>query len=162
VEFQLLFPHQTPEVRERRRRLLAARHTAELCALCDVPIPRGAPVWRPRLSSISLFGNESAVVTIVCEACAPPWLRYCDPRPCQWCGRSVTKEWTRHSYRIHVFCCDRCSWRWYDAQRNVRARESREAVCSICGHAFVPKRRGAQTCSPACRQKAYRLRQKQT
>jgi hypothetical protein len=33
------------------------------------------------------------------------------------------------------------------------------AVCETCGSEFVPTRRDATRCSPACRQKAYRRRQ---
>jgi len=36
-----------------------------------------------------------------------------------------------------------------------------EKTCEVCGEQFTATRRDAKTCSPACKQKAYRQRQKQ-
>jgi hypothetical protein len=33
-------------------------------------------------------------------------------------------------------------------------------MCETCGSAFVPARRDARNCKPACRQRAYRDRQR--
>jgi len=41
--------------------------------------------------------------------------------------------------------------------RTHTARD-REKVCGVCGEEFTAKRVDAKTCSPACKQKAYRRR----
>jgi predicted nucleic acid-binding Zn ribbon protein len=59
-------------------------------------------------------------------------------------------------YREEV-CSDRCAQRW---RRKRRAQKRPAAHCAMCGTSFVPTRRDAQFCSNACRQWAYRQRQR--
>jgi hypothetical protein len=39
---------------------------------------------------------------------------------------------------------------------------ARAIYCAVCGRIFSPRRTDTQTCSPACRQKAYRDRKRVT
>jgi len=53
-------------------------------------------------------------------------------------------------YRRPTYCSLAC--------RQAHRARAREKVCGVCGEAFTATRADAKTCSPACRQKAYRLR----
>ena len=46
----------------------------------------------------------------------------------------------------------------HNKARSARAAAARaDKTCEACGRPFTPKRVDARTCSPACRQKLYRL-----
>jgi hypothetical protein len=55
-----------------------------------------------------------------------------------------------------VACGEKCRMAIYAAKGR---RKPIERLCQTCGQPFVPKRADALTCSPACRQRAYRQRQ---
>jgi hypothetical protein len=80
--------------------------------------------------------------------------------PCDACGQTVTAVEGMGQYcrRLHLFCGDRCRSRYYSRLRSKRAARAREKVCEVCGEEFTATRRDAKTCSPACKQKAYRRR----
>jgi hypothetical protein len=85
-------------------------------------------------------------------------LRGCSPVPCEGCGRPVVNLATGH-YRVRTLCSDRCAW----TVRNERLKDERiearqQKVCPVCGETFDGSRRDTVTCSPKCRQKAYRQR----
>ncbi len=78
---------------------------------------------------------------------------------CHHCGREVafmTATEYRTPYARRAYCSDPCR----DASRKLaRSRRPRPlGICETCGATFVPTRSDAKTCSPACRQKAYRQR----
>jgi hypothetical protein len=71
---------------------------------------------------------------------------------CVECGRRLS---TGGGSR--AFCSDRCRWTYHNRLRGARIAARRgKMVCEVCGARFIPKRRDAKTCSPACRQKKYR------
>jgi hypothetical protein len=75
---------------------------------------------------------------------------------CNWCGRPivfVTQTKYPEPYRRIMYCSEACR----EAAAGVEAG-SREKVCEVCGESFTATRRDAKTCSPACKQKAYRAR----
>jgi hypothetical protein len=45
--------------------------------------------------------------------------------------------------------------------RKEKRAEERKKVCEVCGEEFTATRRDAKTCSKACKQKAYRWRNKE-
>jgi hypothetical protein len=119
-----------------------------------------------------------------CRMCHPKAWR--EPRPCQGCGRIVMNHISvRPGYRrsriseayrweyepgrydreagkiidtSRVFCSDRCRRSTF-AQERAQARAEREPIdCRACGERLDARRRDARFCSPACRQRAYRLR----
>jgi hypothetical protein len=91
-----------------------------------------------------------------------PRLDRCEERPCDACGRPVVWRATgRDRYRRHVFCCERCRWTYHNGVRNERNARAREKVCEVCGEGFTATRRDAKTCSPPCKQKAYRRRKQE-
>jgi hypothetical protein len=63
--------------------------------------------------------------------------------------------------RVKVFYCSS------HCESSARAREAKAKrtmertgkICTVCGDSFEPAKSNAITCSPACRQKAYRRRQ---
>jgi len=50
---------------------------------------------------------------------------------------------------------------YQDQLRREKRLEERKKVCEVCGEEFTATRRDAKTCSPRCKQKAYRQRKKE-
>lgn len=139
--------------REGLQRHRRAIRLGQSCGLCGRDLDHEEMVWRA-----GVYIAERQYVTLICRACRPPRREWHPRHACNTCGRMVVLELAGPRFRTHVFCCDRCASRWHNHQRNQRARQARERVCTMCGQEFVGSRRDATTCSPACRQKAYRLR----
>ena len=80
--------------------------------------------------------------------------------PCGTCGQVMTVVEGAGQYfrRLHLFCSGRCRGLHYNHVRSERGARAREKVCAVCGEEFTAKRADAKTCSPACKQKAYRRR----
>ena len=72
-----------------------------------------------------------------------------DTHHCQNCG---------HSTRRGRFCSDACRYAYHNRKRHLRTAANWDKVCEVCGEEFVATRIDTKTCSPACRQKAYRQR----
>jgi hypothetical protein len=134
-----------PDVHPPERAKAAHRVTAELTALKPHTNPE-APPPDPNL-----------------KPSAPPRPAVSFPKPAYPCEDCEGMQ----SY----YYCDACKGKWEEARRaerepiNAKARHwravrraMRRATCPICGAEFRGKRRDAATCSPACRQKAYRRR----
>ncbi len=160
-------PEEEEEEAEAKARL--ARKTAEVCGQCYRPLGPAETVYVDSdvyVGIARLVGRPRYERTSKCEECAPAYMREPDawrPRfrksPCNWCERSVVyKASSRDYYGRHVFCCERCQWSHYNGARNQRNARAREKVCEVCGEPFTASRRDARTCSPACKQRAYRLR----
>ena len=169
--------------RARWERMRTADRTGETCGVCGRPLVEGETLYRITLFlGRGLLGNRRGTVphcagcfevradrplsqdelhamiwASVCGRSIDP-LPLCRPTPCETCERPVVNEVTRR-WREHTFCSERCAWRWYDADRNERASEARQKRCPVCDETFDATRRDATTCSPACRQRAYRRRQ---
>ena len=82
--------------------------------------------------------------------------------PCGGCGMEVTvvEGLGQYARRLHLFCSERGRARHYNCLRSQQSVFSREKVCEVCQESFTATRRDAKTCSAACKQKAYRLRQR--
>ncbi len=79
-------------------------------------------------------------------------------RPCEGCGRTVYKA-RDNVRRRYVVCCESCRRACYNrVRRERRAARASGKVCEVCAKVFTTKRSDAKTCSPACKQKAYRRR----
>lgn len=148
---QLFGPPPPPEVRARRRRESQSTRLADVCGPCGIHLAPGDAVYVGRVGRPSLFGwSWRRVVT--CEACARggPYER----GACAHCHRPVHRVRGAGSR----FCCKRCQWLAASATRTARGAAGRAKACTICGRTFTAPRLDARTCSPACRQRAYRLR----
>lgn len=149
-------PHSFDVPRRRRR----ARETAEICGACGRTIGEGESVWRVRLGhGHGILRCSSGALAPVCVDCRPPDVRWSPIVSCATCSRRVTTEFSRRRMR-RTFCSNRCSWRWYTTRRNDLTADARRRTCDGCGDVFVPARRDALTCSPGCRQRAYRQRRR--
>jgi len=60
-----------------------------------------------------------------------------------------------------TFCSDSCQQDYHNQLRKERRAEERENVCEVCGEEFTATRGDAKTCSPSCKQKAYRRRKRE-
>jgi hypothetical protein len=78
--------------------------------------------------------------------------------PCPGCQRTMVFG---GFCRTIPACSDRCATLAHGARRRARLEAARaDRVCEQCGATFDPPRSDARTCSPACRQKAYRARRR--
>lgn len=133
---------------------------APRCASCHEAAEREAEAERAALTA--RWGRE------------PPWAPQPAPalRPCESCGRPVSRRAGRREVSgRHIgrwvtpahACSDRCLHALYDARRPTRTEAGAaraHKTCPVCGEAFDGTRRDQVTCSPACRQKAYRRRRR--
>jgi|SRR5829696_7328005 len=76
---------------------------------------------------------------------------------CETCGRTVFKKPRYH--RQHFFCGRTCEEAYWNRKRSWRKPVSQK-TCEVCAKQFSAKRTDAKTCSSACKQKAYRTRNK--
>jgi hypothetical protein len=148
-------PHMKP-----RQAATKAKKAAGCCGRCGGVIAPGAPVWIGAVSCRGYYQQDYVTLEApLCENCRDyrTWrpTRYFPPRPCENCKRPVHLRQTRRVRR--VVCSDGCRKALYRAQY-FRRKGSRARRCDVCGEVFTQTRSDAKTCSPACRQKAYRRR----
>jgi hypothetical protein len=109
--------------------------------------------------------------TVLCGSCAPEWLSQersdVVTQLCAHCERSMVSRLKR-SELGNVFCSYPCKRAYYDrlheekkAEKRMKNAEKRKKVCEVCGEEFTATRKDAKTCSPGCRQKAYRRRKRE-
>jgi hypothetical protein len=79
-------------------------------------------------------------------------------RPCSTCTRPVGYDTGWMHWRKWWFCSERCEWTFHNGRVRSRAEIRRMKVCPVCRKQFQGSRKDAVTCSPACKQKAYRQR----
>lgn len=137
-----------------------ARRTAEVCGGCGRALAPGEPVWRVVLGEPRGGFRWSRTWTIVCASCRPPRRWDTTNEECAHCRRGVgtTRSLDARFRRPRTFCTECCRVRWFQAQAKAARLAPRQKTCAACGQAFTATRRDARTCSPACRQKAYRER----
>jgi hypothetical protein len=163
LEERISGPRTPEQIQASRRRREAAR-TGLLCATCGRPMTPADPMWKSRgWNGVPFSGRR--VMLHECENCAPKdrhWSKF----PCEACGRTLYRRSPKHDmYRDQCeprrswFCSERCEQAVYRRARRDRQPERPAPKCATCGESFAPIRRDAVTCSSACRQRAYRLRQ---
>jgi hypothetical protein len=143
---------------------------ASVCCRCGKPIPAGDAVWLIPCQLVTVWEFVSIWderYAAGCPGCgheymgAPHQQDRVRARPCPGCGRVVRLLVAAHGIRSFL-CSHRCRNRVYGARFrkwHPRPKAERSLVqCQTCGNNFAPRRAGAKTCSPACRQKAYRRR----
>jgi hypothetical protein len=97
----------------------------------------------------------------VCEGCVPKSMVQLGDQPCSTCERPIVYKPTRRgSVARRVFCSYRCQYTFHNRRRSERDQGLREKVCEVCSKEFTATRAHAKTCSPACKQRAYREREK--
>jgi hypothetical protein len=158
-----------------------ANMRGEVCGKCGKPFEPGETAYVRRVETRWPAGKASLYFPFAvpeCRDCHPAasfvprpkdkyyydhrgtmllrWLSHYEHRegPCVGCGRPVVYRPGDYAHTLHFYCSQRCLGAYY---RN-RKKEPLERACAVCGRTFTPPRRDARTCSPACRQKAYRRR----
>lgn len=150
-----------------------ALYRAEVCGRCFGELESDEPVWMQRRCS---FWNEhwgrhtSCEYAATCFDCSGVEFRwhqvndgvwadgdfypnYWYEGACETCARTVFKE--GRYMRRHFFCgrgCDEVYW------SRSRRKPKAKKTCEVCDKEFTAKRVDTKTCSPACKQKAYRQR----
>jgi hypothetical protein len=123
---------------------------SSLDALCPVSFI-SLRISPARISDRSRMSVAS--LTPVCDSCVSPKEQDAAKKqaPCLGCGQRMMLP--GHGKAI---CSNRCAQR---ARRAAR-RASVRAHCANCGVMFTPSRSDARHCSNACRQAAYRAKDK--
>jgi len=141
------------------RRSVEARATGAICAHCGTALGPDAVLW--------LEDRWEDGWLLLCDRCGREAFKWELTQPfvvrpliclrCAGCGRELHRKVDR---RVRVFetCSERCRARLVAARRRAARQTRMQHACAVCGQAFTG-RRDAATCSPACRQKAYRQRQ---
>jgi hypothetical protein len=150
-------PSYSPEAKDWRSK---ARETGEICGGCGQAFGKADPRYR-----VNVYGEYVSM----CGGCAPEWLTSGRGKPvrilpavdvhaweCAGCGSEVIFGMTDWQYRKRVYCSDRC--RKEAARKRHKPAEPHNITCEVCGTEFTARRSDARTCSPACRQRAYRKR----
>jgi hypothetical protein len=174
--------------REAQRRIEAAKKGG-LCAKCGRALKDGETVYTKVRVYAGMWGGLTShpgpryEAVSVCGDCAPEWMA--DPdgsneytiagktirvphvervveRACATCERPVVYQLTRRDdYKVRpVFCSYRCEYTYHNRRRSRREQHLRQKVCEVCAKEFTATRAHTKTCSPACKQKAYRERNK--
>ncbi len=142
-------------------RSLGPRESAYFGAEVYVGFPplRWNMVYRPRVC------QPRYQRTVLCRSCAPEWLS--EDREgvvtqlCGQCERPMVYRLTP-SEMGRTFCSVPCGRAYRNQLRKERRAEEREKICGVCGREFTATRKDAKTCSPSCKQKAYRRRKRAT
>jgi hypothetical protein len=149
--------------REYRAALRAERKPRADCSRCKRRIKPGQPmVWQWR-------HGQSVPLCLRCHRTKHKGdysgrLAESDQRPCEICARPMYLDgysWQGITLQARqpLTCSYQCNYR-----RKVRLQLARKKVepatvaCVVCGEMFTQRRRDAQTCSAACRQKLFRQR----
>jgi hypothetical protein len=138
-----------------------SRKSGNVCAACGEDIS-SRPAYR--------VSEYSGPFVMMCDGCAPEWLVSGRGKPmriipevnvhvwdCAGCGRQVMFGMSPSQYRKRVYCSEDCRTAYAHAAKSEHSVPHKNA-CEVCGAEFASKRSDAKTCSPACRQKAYRRR----
>jgi hypothetical protein len=143
--------------REAKRRWLQSLYDASCCTHCGRSISPSEPVW--------IANHDCGAHCAECERRSvyknSRWLE----RECVTCRRKFFRWVSSHEESKYPCCCRRCYAsatvkRQAARQKAARTADRAPLACAVCSTVFTPDRKGAVTCSPACRQKAFRLRKK--
>jgi predicted nucleic acid-binding Zn ribbon protein len=111
------------------------------------PITPSMPTEEPEESPVEEFRIDSEAA----EAEPAEDVTDVDSHYCHNCGLSTGRG---------KFCSDACRYTYHNRRRHIRTTATWEKVCEVCGEEFTATRVDTKTCSPACRQRAYRQRRR--
>jgi endogenous inhibitor of DNA gyrase (YacG/DUF329 family) len=143
-----------------RRTARVAARDGRACGKCGRQLDPAEPVWLVPIGiGYRITGTFGRWRAPVCRECAPlSWL-HLPSVSCAGCGRGVVYR-RLDSRLLRPACSDRCRWKDRNRRRSEQLAADRIRDCAVCNERFHPAKAGALTCSPACRQKAYRQRLK--
>jgi hypothetical protein len=130
------------------------------CQICGRVMDSNEPVHRIRVAGhspfVSLFRGLIGSICIGCSTQKFEGTKWREPQPCAHCGRPVSNEtWRKEPWNI--VCGKTCRIAIFNAQARQR-RALAPRACEKCGQSFAPKRTDSRFCSVACKQSAYRRR----
>jgi len=180
--------HRSGRDTEAERRIEAAKKGGA-CGGCGRALKDGETVYAKCRVYAGMWGSLTPHPgprfenVSVCEGCAPKYMSaplsssfetqidakgstvrmYYDAdvaeMPCATCQRPVRHKRTAR-WQPRVYCCYRCEYTYHNRRRSELDEHLRQKVCEVCSEEFTATRSHAKTCSPACKQKAYRQRVK--
>ena len=132
------------------------------CEHCHQAIPDDQPVVVAQGYRRTSFDSRATVQSgaVFCLACARQNEYLVQRAPDR--GAWEYHHQCRHCRREFIggvhrrYCSDACGEAVRQARRVRRPAQRLERACDVCQQPFLPRRRDARTCSPKCRQKAYR------
>jgi hypothetical protein len=134
------------------------------CQLCDRALTERESVWRVTVGYWSQHNRKfGGTIGSICNDCLPEFgpdesWRWHEPRSCEHCQRPVVLV-RRRKVPKHVVCGSDCRRALQlAAAKAKRARRRGTTTCLRCKEEFQPRRLDARYCSAACRQSAYRRR----
>ena len=139
---------ELPVTANQRHKFMALLTRNATCYLCSAEILAGVALVIRKVPIATPYGVYKAR-RVVCLSCSPGWGTGSPAFYCKTCKRPV---YYAKRTNLPRYCSPAC----HHAARLVRPIA---VVCTVCGKAFIAPRIDARTCSPACRQKAYRQRQ---
>jgi hypothetical protein len=158
-EFDKLFVAALPEAERAYYAALRADKIPRVdCADCQRRFEPGEPmIWQWRY-------YQSAQLCLRCDRRKhedeSDRLAGLDQRPCETCARPMYFDgFSPYHSRRPLTCSYQCGYRRKIKHQLERKRvEHATVACVVCGEMFTQRRRDAQTCSAACRQKLFRQR----
>jgi hypothetical protein len=172
--------HELPEEHEAWLLAQEAYQRVDRCGACGrslhpgeavhfgAEVYTGFPPIRWRRAEGPRLGEPRYQRTVLCESCSPAWLTPGTgdvvAQLCAQCERPMVYRLTA-STMGRTFCSDACRGVYHGQLRNQLRKErgaaEREKTCEVCGKEFTATRKDAKTCSPGCKQKAYRQRRRE-
>ena len=131
------------------------------CDLCGCALSEKEPIYRAT-TTFNWPRRPGVMIHSVCARCVPKhfWhARWLTAEPCKHCERPVIIQVGPRKRPRLLVCGGNCR----RAIKRAAARLARqlacgERTCPGCGNGFVPKRKDARYCSPACRNSSFRRR----
>jgi hypothetical protein len=158
----------TEEERERYREAYAH---GSVCCRCGVALPPLSPVGMlgAKLVHYYPFRRDYEVVRTIATGCMTCFKKLkaayaVSIKKCPSCSRLIHLA-GYSEYNRTFFCSKRCRNRFHKATflaRHPRVKKERQLrPCVVCGTEFMAKRADAKACSPTCRQRQRRQRQRE-
>jgi hypothetical protein len=141
---------------------------ASFCIACGDFFRPGEPVWR----DVTCIGSRHCNLCMLGEpgdegygANRDDLMEEFRESSCGCCKRPIFYDPKVCTHRGRLLCTKRCENAYYRGGWRNRWGETpgrpNFQVCQNCNETFTPKRSDAKQCSSACKQKAYRQRQRQ-
>ncbi len=157
--------------------MMAAYRVGTVCGSCGRELRQREPLWfgakvyvgmQPFLYRAAYYRPRIAAAeyrrTVLCRSCAPDWLsperEGVVTQLCAYCERPMVYLFSLENLR-RTLCSDACRKAFTKQTRRDRRAAEREKVCEVCGQGFTAARKDAKTCSPKCKQAAYRRRKRE-
>jgi hypothetical protein len=131
------------------------------CELCGCTLSKDEPIYRAT-TTFNWPLRPGVMIHSVCAKCIHKHFahaKWLPAEPCKHCERPVILQVGPRKRPRLLVCGKKCRRSVHStAAWLARRLVCSERVCPGCGNGFVPKRKDARHCSPACRHAAGRRR----